>query len=475
LILAEHPNRVIMARVSAPPVFNLLPFESPIKVHLNRSYYSTSTTLYKGEIELTMVMDDPFWRAKINIFGQRDSQGIYRDTWFDISSGRMRNVLENPDALKILYEDGIPLSSMITSSMLLGQNIFASVNYQLISKIIKIINEDEYNTHSGDVGYFNNGTNYGLIGADEEPAPFYKGAVIATVDGENNYISGARIAGAIMSDDDNGIESLPPFSGARPNETTINFYYAGTAPSPVTLKFTLYPDFYGQYIKSPANNYTNSYLTDVTDPYNTITIEGKEEKHEFKITTPNIYTSYNQIIRIFDDPAIINPGLSWAKVRELIRETVWHPEVRAWANSVIDSYDLEDGQGTINISTAWERTELKRKMQYFLQDANGNPYTADFVFNAKTGEAIGTIRHRSSIGQSAFRDSNTTWPLYRASNVIAAKENVGDMVKSKYLFIEERNYPNDSNNIVAWEEGQDYSHRLYHNIQTGITNISIEY
>jgi hypothetical protein len=53
-------------------------------------------------------------------------------------------------------------------------------------------------------------------------------------------------------------------------------------------------------------------------------------------------------------------------VRELIRETVWHPEVRAWANSVIDSYDLEDGQGTINISTAWERTELKRKMQYFL-------------------------------------------------------------------------------------------------------------
>jgi hypothetical protein len=158
-----------------------------------------------------MVMDDPFWRAKINIFGQRDSQGIYRDTWFDISSGRMRNVLENPDALKILYEDGIPLSSMITSSMLLGQNIFASVNYQLISKIIKIINEDEYNTHSGDVGYFNNGTNYGLIGADEEPAPFYKGAVIATVDSENNYISGARIAGAIMSDDDNGIESLPPF------------------------------------------------------------------------------------------------------------------------------------------------------------------------------------------------------------------------------------------------------------------------
>jgi len=27
LILAEHPNRAVMARVATPPVLNLLPFE----------------------------------------------------------------------------------------------------------------------------------------------------------------------------------------------------------------------------------------------------------------------------------------------------------------------------------------------------------------------------------------------------------------------------------------------------------------
>ena len=137
LILAEHPNRAIMARVSEQPQLKLLGFESPIKIELDGSYYSTSTTLYKGEIELTLIMDDPYWYAKINIFGQKDPvTGIYKDVWYDIASGRERTILDNPDAIKILYEDGIPFSSIIENTMLLGENIFANVNYQLISKII---------------------------------------------------------------------------------------------------------------------------------------------------------------------------------------------------------------------------------------------------------------------------------------------------------------------------------------------------
>ena len=50
LILAEHPNRAIMARVSAPPTLNLLPFETDVKLSISSIEYSTKTTLYKGDI-----------------------------------------------------------------------------------------------------------------------------------------------------------------------------------------------------------------------------------------------------------------------------------------------------------------------------------------------------------------------------------------------------------------------------------------
>jgi len=75
LILAEHPNRAILARIANPPRLNLLPFEEKVKVpflvggnvdgeEASEITYETSTTLYRGEIELEFVMDEPFWYAK---------------------------------------------------------------------------------------------------------------------------------------------------------------------------------------------------------------------------------------------------------------------------------------------------------------------------------------------------------------------------------------------------------------------------
>jgi len=45
--------------------------------------YKTSTTKYKGTINITFVMDQPFWHSKVNIFGYSDDSGIYHDTWID--------------------------------------------------------------------------------------------------------------------------------------------------------------------------------------------------------------------------------------------------------------------------------------------------------------------------------------------------------------------------------------------------------
>lgn len=137
LILSEHPNRAILARASAPPALTLLPFEEPATVMVGGDTYKTKTTLYKGEITLNFVMDMPFWYSKINIFGHYNADtNTYEDTWVDKDGNSLDankqaipvnvfNSYENLDVMKIVLEDRIPISSMITISLLLGNNTFA--------------------------------------------------------------------------------------------------------------------------------------------------------------------------------------------------------------------------------------------------------------------------------------------------------------------------------------------------------------
>lgn len=459
LILAEHPNRAIMARVNEPPHLSLLPFEEQIEVRLKQQYYNTSTTLYKGTITLALIMDEPHWYSKINIFGKKDSEGIYRDVWTD-ANGIEHSALEIPDAIKILHEDGIPLSSMIDTTMILGGNIFASVEHKIYSRIVHMISESEYNSMSEELGYYNNGLTYNIN-------QFYAGAVIF----DSTRDIGGRIAGTLMSEAD-GVENLDPIELASQNY--INFYYAGTAPSPVILKFSLTPEIADEtYVCIPSNQYANNNGKE----YNIITIEGIEKK-EFKFTTPNILTSYNQVMKIFTTPSIMRDGQDWAHIRELIREGVTHAGVRAWANRVIDYVDQTrgNGEGIINTDYIWQ---LKEYMKYFLRDSNGNIMPMSFVFNSETGEAVGTVSYRNCISEDGVIpiDYNHVFGEYCADEnyILTTKENVGDMVKSKYLIIEERNYPNEVGNILPWEKDKNYTHRLYHDVRNGLQNVYLEY
>lgn len=67
LILSEYHNRGILARVSSTPQMSLLPFEKEVEVAIGQDenlkpiYYKTKISLYKGEIKLDFVMDDPYW------------------------------------------------------------------------------------------------------------------------------------------------------------------------------------------------------------------------------------------------------------------------------------------------------------------------------------------------------------------------------------------------------------------------------
>lgn len=87
LILAEHPNRAIMARMETQPAYSFIPFEE-------KTEWGFSTTLYKGDINISFVMDDPFWYGKENIFilNYQDGQSEYT-----IDTATM----------KIIYEDNL--------------------------------------------------------------------------------------------------------------------------------------------------------------------------------------------------------------------------------------------------------------------------------------------------------------------------------------------------------------------------------
>ena len=144
LILSEHPNRAIMARVAQPPQLSLLPFEYDTTITLSSVTYPAKTTLYKGDITLDFVMDEPHWYARDNILGKLKDVMVegevkrrYIDVWDDITKKEPQEVeiFASQDALKILLEDGIPLGSMIDNNMLLGNGAFANVENNVDSLI----------------------------------------------------------------------------------------------------------------------------------------------------------------------------------------------------------------------------------------------------------------------------------------------------------------------------------------------------
>lgn len=515
LILAEHPNRAILARVANPPQLSLLPFEDEARVAFqtgteesNLIYYDTSTTVYRGEIKLEFVMDEPFWYAKQNILGHQNTlDGYYEESWID-ANGRLTTIKDSKDALKIVYEDHIPLGSKTKIDVFLGGDIYASVKYEVWARIAKQISASEYETAQNDetaTAQFKSAyvavEEYGQV-EDEETGEisnelitnYYKGATIAYQDG--SVWLGGKIGGAEL------LGSSAPVKGITlPYNEHANLYYAGTAPAPVTLRFTLTPqivqqDITGQgkayYIVTPKNKHSE----DVQ--YNTITLQSSEI-HEFKFTLPTFWLSYNQVIEIFDNESIIAPGLAWLTVRETIRNTVRHPVVRAWANMIINKYDSIGGTGIIGDATTLPaiRGDLERGMQMLLLDKNNEPFPAVFTFDGKTGLAIGKFTYRNlenitiapydsagenesletQIAHSAYDTSETDdYTELKENYAVSQEENVGDMVRSSYLILDERNILDGNYQVQAWEENHpDYAYLITHDIANGLQDLHFEF
>ena len=106
LILSEHPNRAIMARVADSPSMEVLPFEEKTSIKIDDVSHEVSTTLYKGNISLNFVMDEPYWYAKLNYMPLYVNKTTMERTVIDGTNKTIS--LEDNDMLKIMLEDGIP-------------------------------------------------------------------------------------------------------------------------------------------------------------------------------------------------------------------------------------------------------------------------------------------------------------------------------------------------------------------------------
>lgn len=501
LILSEHPNRAIMARVAQPPQMDMLPFEKEVAFMVGSYEYTTSTTVYKGSINLEFIMDEPFWYSIVNIFGSVDENNNYITTWegvnfFDeneISKDKMK------DILKIVYEDGIPIYNMIASPMLFGNDIYASSGGRIISCIASdaeiiapgqvspsAITEELYNGKmaEGVAGYYNNGLadddtpdiNFYLDTIDDGEgnmidvyAQYYCGAVIEDHSSPTN--TAGVIDGAFISSTKNVHMALPPLDQQGIN--TLSLYYAGTAPAPLKIKFTIpiQVDTSTGYFTSINSKYVPLGIAPNQHTYNRFIIEGTKQK-EMRIITPNFFTSYNNVIEAFTNVSS-QIGVAWEKIREMIRDEIRHPIIRKYAILLINqctqsSQVVEQGQSAVLIS----------EFQQLIKQTTNHNLLFTVELNTKTGEAIGTIQYRNL---SLDNQNNFVPPDMSddENDLQITTENIGDMISSNYLLLDEKNYFDEYMQISAWdassEAGKKRSHRIYHDFPVTLEDFQIEY
>lgn len=442
LILSEHPNRAIMARVAQPPQLQLLPFEHNIDIMISGSSYSTKTTLYKGEISLEFIMDEPHWYGLTNVLGipaidEEKQKLVYKDLWTD-ANGNTVDIFHSQDALKILQEDGIPLGSMIKNNMLLGNGSFANVETDVNGRIWKWPEGHENEWAAGEPlgeGARIAGTIYvedivitdGSITPEQVEddegnnlMPGYdvneQGEVVKlgyasvsqfamttedckilmaedgtdlqydrTTDIDPNNLSflhgtyEGHISGADVDVNSQGIPALT-------NNEIGYFYYAGTAPAPTRITFTIYPPKFtneNKYISIPKNSYV-----DKNQPYNYLTITSETEQ-TLKFTTPNLYTSYNRAIKLLNER--ITGTYGWEEIFNEVRDTIRHAGVRAWLAYVLTGLKKHVNNAAVDKNMLDSALSAMTK---FIEDDNNNIFPATFTFDSKTGEAYGQFTYR---------------------------------------------------------------------------------
>ena len=397
LILAEHPNRAIMARVATPPALSLLPFqEDDVTLRLRNAEYSSTTyktysALYKGTIALSFVTDEPFWYSKVSLLGKKQMMDendpdayIWTDIWED-ANGNQTTIYDDADALKIIYEDQVPILTSINAPVFLGNNIFSDMDYTVVhtfegeeTKQIYYTAEDETQQVIRD----DSGLAVAASNSEEADGTLTKPNEIIGYVGPRVHTDG-----------------VVPTPLSKNNSYYV--YYPGTAPCYPTIKFSFTPiiDAATGLIKWPVNSYYPS-----EQKYETITFESLT-KSELNFTLPSAFIGYNQAISIFQ----ADGGKDDVALKQKIRDTVVHKAARAWAVHCVE--DVKGQNARI--------TEMKNFVL-------NKPSTV--TINGKQGRTTGVFAYKKIIDANDNTEENTV------------SEDAGDMIKSNFICLTDRNH-----------------------------------
>jgi len=458
LILAENPNRAILARVAEPPTYSMLPFGTTITKILNKKEYEFQVTEYKGTIELHLVMDDPFWYSRTNILCPKIVEATETTPKYNVWVDNLDNptiTYSEEDGLKVLFEDNIPISEAINTAPDNTENMFYGdeTNYII----------DKSMSYTGSRIALNSAAEIKNILNQDGSLKDYKdiGATIGA------YTDSAIVDTSIIMDEALGGHVYPVFKeqdSVYPSISNLRsgyFYYGGTAPSAPIISFTYTPGIMnsdeGGYINVPANSYSSP-----DTPYNTIAFKSMSES-VLKLTTPSLYTGYNQVVEILNNDAYLES--SREDICDLIRLKVKHYVPRKIAIGVI-SNDWNDG---VNLTKELVAT-IKDDFSSYFHELNtseddesaeqtlGNFYPVICEINNQTGQVIIITSVR--------------FPGQDEPQLIV--ENAGDMICSNYIKLTDTNVLDENGQAQIWSESHpNYSYKMSSNMT--LYNVGIRY
>lgn len=421
LVLSEHPNRAIMARVMEPPVMDIIPFEEETTVMVNTKEYKTSTTIYKGEFTLNLVMDEPFWHSKSNLLVMVDSldnlknlirkngvinnEGVDRDgkyytieytnnidnstriakvaydqgqIWADLWSDANDNIvpiLEDKDALKVILEDGVPTIGMIRDPMFLGNGI--------------IFDYIESNARVG----------YAIVGIDE----FGHGARV----GEDSRII-EKLGSTI---------NIPQYNNAY-------LYYAGTAPELPRIKFKI----------KPNNLSIDNRMIELS----------KNETQRLVLKPPLIIRDYYTTIQLVNE--VVNDKIDSDTARKKGNQLLTHIKIRELFFKILNYIDMK-------ITGYNDRAIIREQaVKPFLGIVDDSDEKWDIDLNFQTGEMIGTFKYGTFKEKGKYNELNSFNDFSTSFDLVTYREDVSDMILSKPLILNERTYPTGKGVIITSDD-----------------------
>lgn len=504
LILAEHPYRAILARVSQSPTYTLVPFQETEKHIILDTEKVVPVTVYRGTIQLSFVMDMPFWYGTTSYLhkvvaelNQDEIKSIIEDglvitqpqlieSYFlgnnkllltGIKLGTLNADIDNPyniiasskyediftakyidDSASIEEVSFVPFSGRRTS-----EGIFLSLKYPINNEYL---DNQHYVT-------FNTSLNYGPSFSDkniENNSIFYpiEDTVINNTlwrDGQEWHLN-IPLGGMIPYPSANEVEHL---------SLQLNIYkiiddtMEVISPNNFELikEITIFPSLIFTEAEGEAHGVLGQLYYAGTAPSKPII--------KFTITPqfqtsglPYIVTPTNSFITETNPYNVLNltntatgkvtqfkfslPGFyqSYNQVIKLMSENWaldWTSRAELLRNSIKDYYIRAQA-----IKLCEEKVTPLADFCTALQNNIKNS-TATFIFNSATGEAIGrfTLEHNNGADTSTI------------------EENVGDMVCGDYLVIEEQNH------LINGQISSDDCYQITTDYPGGLQNFTILY